>query len=393
MVWGGEPAALSRLRGEARSRVAPLFLITLVPLVFGCEPEPTLYVELRTNLHAGLEFTSVETEVYPGGGQSSLDLPQIVSDPRSFGLDAPALDGVRVASFPGLLPGNYIVHVILFDASGAEVADGLKLLRFDGTRVVPVVVHRECRGVSCPAEGSPTEIACLGGRCVHPGCPEDPSLCPEPECEHDSECESHGPSCVRGVCLARFCVEYPDDSSCPSPARCYFGEGCASVSRDAGARDAGTDAEVVVGPPPWMDAGTDAGFDAGSDAGTDAGFDAGMDAGFDAGFDAGTDAGPSCTTNPLNMSLRMCRDTTSDIINWVQFHYGLDNGSAANRAQCQAQCTRWAEAAGVTAWCCDLVEDRTTGTSWSCGAHRTVATRSYSDPNSAGSYAGFGSCR
>jgi hypothetical protein len=99
---------------------------------------------------------------------------------------------------------------------------------------------------------------------------------------------------------------------------------------------------------------------------------------------------PCCSTDPLNMADRGCIGGTSDIIWWVQFHYGSDTGSAADRAACQADCTR--HAGSRSEWCCELGEDSTTGRSWSCSVHTMVGTRSRSDPDIDGSYVGFGGC-
>ena len=86
-----------------------------------------------------------------------------------------------------------------------------------------------------------------------------------------------------------------------------------------------------------------------------------------------------------------CAGTTHDIIAWVQFHFGLDDGSVENRRQCAEQCTAWASGS-YSSWCCDLSEDRTTGTSWSCAAHTGLSMEGYSDPDSRGSYAVIGGC-
>ena len=90
---------------------------------------------------------------------------------------------------------------------------------------------------------------------------------------------------------------------------------------------------------------------------------------------------------------RVCTGTTSDIVVWVPFHFGLDDGSSANQAQCAEYCTNEAKAAGLSTWCCDLVEDTTTGHSYSCAVHTEVATKSFSHPDSDGGYASFGSCQ
>jgi hypothetical protein len=105
----------------------------------------------------------------------------------------------------------------------------------------------------------------------------------------------------------------------------------------------------------------------------------------------GCNAQACCSTGAMT-SGRKCAGGTSDIITWVQFHYGDDTGSAANQAACAADCTSWASGQGFTQWCCDLTEDGTTGHSYSCAAHEGTATTSYSDPDSEGSYAGTGAC-
>jgi len=100
---------------------------------------------------------------------------------------------------------------------------------------------------------------------------------------------------------------------------------------------------------------------------------------------------PCCSTDSLSMSNARCSGTTSDIISWDPDHYGLDDGSAANRAMCQAQCTAWA--GSRSGWCCDLTEDSTTGTNWICAAHTGTTIVGYSHGNSRGAYAGLGRCR
>ena len=106
-------------------------------------------------------------------------------------------------------------------------------------------------------------------------------------------------------------------------------------------------------------------------------------------------ADPCCVTPATMQEDSKCAGTTSDIPNyhWVQFHFGLDDGSAANQAQCAAQCTAWAEMDSLTAWCCDLIEDTTTGHSYSCAIHTGLSITSFSHANSDGGYAVLGSCQ
>lgn len=100
---------------------------------------------------------------------------------------------------------------------------------------------------------------------------------------------------------------------------------------------------------------------------------------------------PCCVTGTLAPD-RRCSGHTSDIIAWDTDHYGDDTGGAANQAACRADCAAWASAQSYSSWCCDLVEDSTTGHSYTCAAHWTMGTESYSNPNSEGAFAGTGSC-
>lgn len=101
---------------------------------------------------------------------------------------------------------------------------------------------------------------------------------------------------------------------------------------------------------------------------------------------------PCCSTDHTAMEANQrCSGGTSDIITWVQFHFGRDDGSLENRLECAEACTDWASGS-YTQWCCDLGEDTTTGTSWSCAAHETASTESFTHPDSHGGYAVIGSC-
>lgn len=104
---------------------------------------------------------------------------------------------------------------------------------------------------------------------------------------------------------------------------------------------------------------------------------------------------PCCVTPATMQSDSKCAGGTGDIPNyhWVQFHFGLDDGSPANQQQCAEQCTAWAETDGLSAWCCDLVEDTMTGHSYSCAIHTEPAITSFSHENSDGGYAVLGSCQ
>jgi hypothetical protein len=104
---------------------------------------------------------------------------------------------------------------------------------------------------------------------------------------------------------------------------------------------------------------------------------------------------PCCVTPATMQANARCAGTTSDIPNyhWDPSHFGLDNGTPDNQALCAAQCTAWAEMDGLTAWCCDLVEDSTDGFSYACAIHTGLTIASYTNPKSDGAYAVLGSCQ
>lgn len=231
-------------------RVTPMLALALA----GCTSSVSMIVELRTELRAGAEIARVETDVFRGDASPATDAPLRSAPPRALAPTEDALAGVRVAELDGLEPGTYLVRVRALDAAANHQGTALVLVALRASRVVTAILTRDCRDVTCPGDGAPTAIACLDGRCVEPTCPEDPSTCPPPECAADGECTPAGAAaCVRGACLAGFCVEYPDDARCGA-GRCDRVEGCVGDASDAG-----------------VDAGSDAGADAGSDAGVDAG--------------------------------------------------------------------------------------------------------------------------
>ena len=199
-----------------------------------------MVVEVRTEFQPGVEFVRAEAALYVGRGPAGEDTPDRVRPSIALGVTDDTLHGVRAGTFVDVPRGIHLAQVRLFDGTGEQVGVGLTQVDFSTTRVVTVVISRACRTVDCPLDGAPTEIACVAGRCVDPRCVEEPERCPTPECERDDQCRTDGPSCVRGVCLAGFCADYPDNTMCES-TECRLETGC----EPAGFTDAGTDA----GPP------------------------------------------------------------------------------------------------------------------------------------------------
>lgn len=241
----------------AGMRSAPLPVALTLVLAASCAPSPrTLLVQLVSNLAPGREIDAVSVTVASGTlAEGSSEVPV----PATASLGRP----VRVASFPDLASGRHTITVTL--RLGRTVVQERRIVRdVDGATVVTVLMTRDCNGVMCPGAGDPSAEACLGGRCVPPGCDEDhPELCPTPQCHADADCAGMGSTvaCAPLRCSASgTCFTQPDDGLCTSGQLCDSALGCVAIGSDAG---------------PATDAGHDAGADVGADAGGDAGADAG----------------------------------------------------------------------------------------------------------------------
>ncbi|MBN1774477.1 MAG: thrombospondin type-1 domain-containing protein, partial [Deltaproteobacteria bacterium] len=94
---------------------------------------------------------------------------------------------------------------------------------------------------------------------------------------------------------------------------------------------------------------------------------------------------PCCTTDALVQN-RRCDG--SEQVQWI--HFGSDTGSAEDRAACASQCTTWAAGRGMSAWCCQLYEDSSSGTLWVCRVYDAATSHATAE---ADRYAGAGRCR
>ena len=224
-----------------------------------------MLVQLVSNMAPGREIDAADVVIATNGntvGTGSLSIPSTASLGRP----------VRIASFVGLAGGRYDIAVTL--RRGSTTVQSRHVTRdVDGATVVTVLMTRECNGVMCPGAGDPSAEACLGGRCVQPGCDEEhPELCPMPQCHTDADCAAMMTTvaCAPERCSASgTCFSRPDDGLCASGQLCDSLIGCVSVGSDAGPlpSDVGTSdmGQHDSGPPP-MDAGHDGGVDANVDA-------------------------------------------------------------------------------------------------------------------------------
>lgn len=213
-----------------------------------------LFVDVKTDLVPGLEFTEIRTELSatrPG----SMPTERLTVVPREVVRQMSADDrfvrGVRAAAFRGVRRGEQWVLVSVYDAAGRLVSSRPTLLDVRGEAGLTVLLTRDCVGVECPGAGPPELLACLAGMCVDPRChPATPEFCPAPRCVDVGACEAAladcaAPACEEGVCLAR---EGP--GACGDGEWCHPEVGCTPLTPVA---DAGPPAPVDAGA---MDAGS-----------------------------------------------------------------------------------------------------------------------------------------
>ncbi len=225
-----------------RARLPFLLFAAFAVVLLGtsCSPgDPDLFVELKTDLIVGAEFSRVRTVVVPagGGGSREQDAPAIV------GTDY--LSGQRIGEFTALGLGDYAVRVELFGLDGRQFIERTIRVNFRQSSGVVAVITRSCRGVTCPAvDGDIALSECLGGRCVDPACAQgDEDACGEVQCDTVADCPVPDPCaaavCESGVCFARALLD-----GCGDGEYCDASTGCLPLPTvtDAGPPDGSMDA-------------------------------------------------------------------------------------------------------------------------------------------------------
>jgi len=179
------------------------------------ESETLLVLDLKTDLVPGLEFDRVETAV-----EDHAD----ATDSRSAVTGDRFDEGLRIAEIEGIPSGDRTA-VVTLTLRGEPVVDRRVSFRLRETRVLTVIISRDCRGVTCDSGGAAAQ-ACLGGRCVDARCtPETPEFCSSEACESDAECSSDV-SCAVPVCSDGACFSVGDDAQCGEGLYCNPDEGC-----------------------------------------------------------------------------------------------------------------------------------------------------------------------
>ena len=220
------------------------FVFLAASLLCSCTEEGAiLTVDLRTDFVPGAEFVLVETVLEPEGAASQTAMHGALQG-------AEVVEGLRVARFTGIAPGDQQLRVVLRRPNGQALITREVDLAIQRDFAVTVVLDRRCANVSC-GDGE----ACVSGVCVDAGCtPETPDRCPDPACTGDTECDAPVASCAAARCVEGACFQVGRADACEPTDFCSPDVGCLAYPTlpDASLPDAG------------MDGGTDGGADGGT---------------------------------------------------------------------------------------------------------------------------------
>lgn len=229
-------------------------VVLLSTVLAACASDASLVVYLKTDLVAGVEFTSVELEVLTDNGR---DEAAVSIGTRTL----PATSAMRfvperrVSSFDLAENQNLLVIVRLRDASGLILAERPTRLAFASDFGLRVVVTRNCARVACPSPGGEAlNAACFDGRCVDDRCqPGAPEFCPAIACTSDATpptaCSTTA-ACADATCEDGVCIySEPEESLCEAQEWCDPFRGCLPVLPaellDAGVSDATIDTDAA----------------------------------------------------------------------------------------------------------------------------------------------------
>ncbi len=196
-----------------------LALVAALALVVSCSPAPSsLAVQLRTDLAPVREFDAISVSVVSGAGAPRTD-ELVIDGTRSFARPA------RLAELVDLPDGTYRV-VVTLRLGGTVVQTQPRRVEVHGATTVTVSVTRDCAGIACPSASEPAAEACLGGRCVDPGCGEEGQPACGGECASDVDCPASGVACVVPRCVSGVCFAEADDTRCMPGELCDTELGC-----------------------------------------------------------------------------------------------------------------------------------------------------------------------
>lgn len=217
-------------------RAAPV-IVLLAGL--GCAGGNPLSVDVRSDLAPGVEVARFEVELYDGPPPAGVPVPFDRVIARAADTDD-YLEGVRAAEFDDVEDGRRWVEVAAIDPDGRVLLRQPAEVLMAGRTARVVILDRQCVGVECPgAGGSPSDLACLAGRCVDPRCtPSAPEHCPDwVTCDRDADCDAPAASCATARCADSFCFAVVQGGACAEELWCNPDDGCTplpGVERDAG---------------------------------------------------------------------------------------------------------------------------------------------------------------
>ncbi len=222
-----------------------------------------MYVQLRTDFVAGVDFASVETLLADEPITSSTEARRVEATASAA---ADYVVGERVAELGDVARGAHFLRVSLLAADRSLVIERTIAIQVTGDMALTVVLSRRCSGVVCPTPDNPASYtSCLGGRCVNPTCVDGmESVCGVPECATATDCP-RATSCVAPVCADTVCLARPDDTLCASGEVCAADGTCVRAPLDGGVRT--RDGGSITDGGPIVDGGRDAGRDSGTDGG------------------------------------------------------------------------------------------------------------------------------
>lgn len=201
-------------------------MCVLLLVALGCaSSEPSLRVDVKTDLVPGAEFAALRIVIDDAGETTQVELPAL------FSYDF--LDGFQAIE-TAVAANDVIVTGSLIDVFGEPVVSREASVQIDGDRTaVTLVFSRDCRDLVCPGALDPaTATACVGGVCVDPRCsPERPEFC-RSECDTAEDCDALA-ACSTPLCVSGTCLYSLDGVECSDDTRCDPDLGCVAVPADA----------------------------------------------------------------------------------------------------------------------------------------------------------------
>ncbi len=171
---------------------------------------------LATDFVPGYEFDEIAIEL--GAASRTVDVNAVTElvNPRP------------IAQFQEVAKGNHRVVIKLL-RFGSVVAQRAVAFALSDDMTVPVILTRDCEGVTC---GASDADQCLNGLCVASACSElNPDACPVAMCAEDDDCTATV-SCTHAVCVGGRCLERREDGLCEDDERCIPGIGCVVASHE-----------------------------------------------------------------------------------------------------------------------------------------------------------------